>query len=188
MRALADLLRLAYSAEHAATLAYLGHAASLRDPAERAAVLAIAAEEVQHRAHLDRMMRRIGIRPSRWLELKYRLIGSGISCSCHVIGWFMPMYFAGRLESGNVVEYVRMAELIAGTPLADEHACVWEMAVVEKRHEIWFRERIAGHAWIGLFSGLFGWGPGRSRNAMPDPEPALALTGNGSSALPAPHR
>lgn len=168
MRDLARLLRLAYSAENAAALAYAGHAASVSDPVERAEITRIADEELLHRSHAARMMARIGVRPSRWLELKYRLIGRTIGLSCHVIGWFMPMYFAGRLESGNVMEYVRMADLIAGTPLADELACVREMAVVEKRHEVWFRDRIAGHAWTGAFARIFGWGPGRSFNPMDD--------------------
>ena len=37
-----------------------------------------------------------------------RSSGKIISFSCYVIGWFMPYYFAGRLESGNVCEYFVM--------------------------------------------------------------------------------
>lgn len=166
MRELHALLRLAFSAERAAELAYRGHAASLRDPAERREIIAIADEEVAHRANARRMMDALGIRPSRWLEFKYAAIGRGIGASCHVIGWFMPMYFAGRLESGNVEEYLRMSLLIVGTPVAAEHACVWEMAVVERRHEEWFLDRIRAHRWTPWFARVFAWGPGRSRNRM----------------------
>ncbi len=42
--------------------------------------------------------------------MRFHLIGRLISFSCHVIGWFMPFYFAGRLESGNVCEYFRMKQ------------------------------------------------------------------------------
>jgi hypothetical protein len=42
-------------------------------------------------------MGRYDIPPSRYYEIKYHIIGRIISCSCYVIGWFMPYYFAGRL-------------------------------------------------------------------------------------------
>ena len=160
------LLRLAYSAERAAAYAYQGHAASLRDPVERGHVAAIEAEEWLHREHAARMMRRLGITPSRWLELKYASIGRLIGASCHVIGHFMPMYFAGRLESGNVNEYLRLLELVRSTPLADESACILEMARVEKAHEVWFLERIAGHRLLPWFTRVFAWGEGRSFNGL----------------------
>ncbi len=163
---LPGLLRLAYSAERAAAYAYQGHAASVRDAAERARIAVIEAEEWQHREHAARMMRRLGVRPSRYLELKYAVIGRIIGWSCHVIGYFMPMYFAGRLESGNVNEYLRLIELVRGTALADEYACILEMARVEKEHEMWFLERVSGHPWLPRFTGLFGWGEGRSFNSF----------------------
>ena len=46
-----------------------------------------------------------GIRVSKYYELKYHVVGNFISFSCYLIGWFMPFYFAGRLENGNVCEY-----------------------------------------------------------------------------------
>ena len=164
---LPGLLRLAYSAERAAAYAYRGHASSVRDAAERARIAVIEAEEWQHREHAARMMRRLAVRPSRYLELKYAVIGRVIGWSCHLIGHFMPMYFAGRLESGNVNEYLRLIELVRGTALADEHACILEMARVEKEHEMWFLERVSGHPWLPRFTRFFGWGAGRSFNAFP---------------------
>lgn len=163
---LPGLLRLAYSAERAAAFAYRGHAASVRDVVERARIAVIEAEEWQHREHALRMMRRLGVRPSRYLEWKYAVIGRIIGWSCHLIGHFMPMYFAGRLESGNVNEYLRLIELVRGTALADEHACILEMARVEKEHEMWFLERVSGHRWLPRFTSLFGWGEGRSFNTF----------------------
>ena len=32
-------------------------------------------------------------------------IGKVLGHTCFVSGWFMPMYFAGRLESQNSIEY-----------------------------------------------------------------------------------
>ena len=166
MHSLHALLRLAYSAERAAAFAYYGHARSVRSPAKRVAISAIAGEEWLHRSELKRMMERLGIAPSQWLELHYAAIGSIIAASCFVIGWFMPMYFAGRLESGNVNEYLRMEELVVGTAIADEQGCIHQMALVEKQHEEYFLEQVRVHPALPLFQALFGWGLGRSRNPV----------------------
>lgn len=163
---LPGLLRLAYSAERAAAFAYRGHAAAVRDTAERTHIASIEAEEWLHREHAARMLRRLGLAPSRWLEVKYAVIGTLIGWSCHVIGHFMPMYFAGRLESGNVNEYLRLLALVRGTPLADEEACILEMARVEKEHELWFLGRIIGNRLLPWFTRLFSWGEGRSFNTV----------------------
>jgi hypothetical protein len=166
MDALCQLVRLAYSAERAAAFAYHGHARSLRAQPAGSEVARIAAEEWQHREHLLRIMRRLGIAASPWLELKFAFIGRCISASCLVLGRFMPMYFAGRLESGNVNEYLRMAELALGTVIADERDCILEMAWVEKRHETFFLAEVAGHPALPWFQLLFRWGAGRSFNDL----------------------
>ncbi|MBA3937905.1 MAG: demethoxyubiquinone hydroxylase family protein [Planctomycetes bacterium] len=174
-----DLLRLAHSAERAAAFAYQGHAASVRDPAERAHIARIEREEWAHRASIARMLTRRGLAPSRWREWQYACIGRVISLSCHVLGRFIPMYFAGRLESGNVNEYLLLIELTRGTALADEHPCILEMARVEKEHELYFLACVADHRLMPLFQALFGWGPGRSRNRMAEPVlPACQTAGD----------
>jgi rubrerythrin len=161
-----DLLRLAYSAERAAAFAYRGHARSVRDAGERDRICAIEDEEWAHRAHILRLMTMRGILPSTRLEITYAVIGTVISWSCLVLGHFMPMYFAGRLESGNVNEYLRLAELIEGTVLMPERACILDMARVEKEHELYFLSRIRDHRWMAVFQAVFSWGPRRSFNAM----------------------
>ena len=165
-RALHALIRLAYSAERAAAYAYQGHARSVCDPAERAAIARIETEEWQHRESLGLMLKRLGLRPSWWLEWKFAAIGRVISLSCYLIGWFLPMYFAGRLESGNVNEYLVMADLAADSPIADELPCIRHMAVVEKEHEVFFLTTVAGHPWLPLFQRVFRWGPDRCRNPL----------------------
>ena len=157
-------VRLAYSAELAAALAYGGHARSLARGRER--IREIGDEELEHRANLARMMTALGIRPSRWLELKYRCIGTAIGWSCFVLGRFLPMYFAGRLESGNVNEYLAMRALAEGSPIAHELACIDAMARVEKEHELHFLAEVAGHRLLPLMMRLFGWGPGVSFNPL----------------------
>jgi len=166
MGAFLDLTRLAYSAERAAAYAYRGHAASVRDAFEKADLLRIEREEWLHREQVGRILGKLGARPSRWLEIKYACIGKAIGLSCHMIGWFMPMYFAGRLESGNVMEYVEMEILARGHGMEDELEYIREMARVKKTHEVFFLEKAQGHWAMGLFEKPFGWGRERSYNAL----------------------
>jgi hypothetical protein len=168
MDALCQLVRLAYSAERAAAFAYRGHARSLGAQPAASAVARIEDEEWEHREHLVRIMRRLGIAASPWLELKYALIGRLIAASCVPLGRFMPMYFAGRLESGNVNEYLHMAELAIGTAIADERTCILAMAQVEKRHETYFLSEVIAHPALPWFQRLFRWGAGRSFNELVD--------------------
>jgi len=167
MDELRQLVRLAYSAERAAAFAYHGHARSLGGQPAGREVARIAAEEWQHRAHLVRIMQRLGLAASPVLELKYAVIGHLIAAACAPLGRFMPMYFAGRLESGNVNEYLRMAELARGSLIDDERGCILEMALVEKRHEDFFLAEVVGHPALPWFQRLFRWGAGRSFNDLP---------------------
>ncbi len=161
---LTSLLKLGYSAERAAAFAYQGHAGSVRNDIQKMEIKKIENEEWQHRDNLLRMMKNLGVQPSKWLEFKYYSIGKFISGSCYVIGYFMPMYFAGRLESGNVNEYLKMADLARGTVLENEIPCILEMARVEKEHEQYFLNQIQDHWMLPIFHWVFGWGPGSSYN------------------------
>lgn len=105
---LARLMQQAYSAEKAAAFAYQGHAASVRKEEEKAAIHRIELDEWEHRREVRVLMDLYGVPVSRYYEVRFHIIGRTISAACHVLGWFMPYYFAGRLESGNVCEYFRM--------------------------------------------------------------------------------
>jgi rubrerythrin len=100
---LIDLLQQAYSAEKAAGFAYQGHAGSVKDKAEKLAIRQIELDEWNHRREVLQIMQEYDIPISRYYEFRFHIIGKIISFSCYIIGWFMPFYFAGRLESGNVV-------------------------------------------------------------------------------------
>ncbi|HKC60534.1 MAG TPA: hypothetical protein VKB92_10650 [Myxococcales bacterium] len=139
------LLQLAYSGELGAARAYAGHAASLRDPAEQAALRRICREEIRHRRCLRRMLAGLGAAPDPRRESKMDLVGRSISLFCQVGGWFFPMYGAGRLESQNIREYEHAARLaaVAGCdPLIEE---LLVMAEVEWDHERFFREKASSH-------------------------------------------
>jgi len=164
---LVDHLRLAYSAEKAAAFAYIGHAASLRDPGERAYVRRIEREEWEHRDHVGRIMRHYGIPVSRWYECKYHVIGKVIGWSCHLIGRFMPFFFAGRLESGNVCEYVLMVQRFHRLGITEHDAILIAMGLTEKEHEDYFAGKVADSRWLPFFERLFAWGPQHSGNDVP---------------------
>jgi hypothetical protein len=125
---LVRLLQLAYSAEKAAAFAYIGHAGSVRNPDEKGAIRQIEMDEWQHRETVLSLMKQYEIQPSRYYEFKYHIIGRIISASCYVIGWFMPYYFAGRLESGNVCEYFIMMRYFneIGITAHDNVLYAWE--------------------------------------------------------------
>src|ERR1043166_7290825 len=95
----------AYSGELAAGYAYRGHWHSVRDTAERERIRAIEAEEWHHRELVGAMLRDLGARPNWRREVVFYCIGKCIAGICHIGGWFVPMYGAGRLERNNIVEY-----------------------------------------------------------------------------------
>jgi hypothetical protein len=162
--ALQTLLQKAYSGERAAALAYVGHAASLRDPVARAAVKQIEDDEWNHRRNLKEILDRYEIPVSRSFELRFYCIGRIISASCHVIGWFMPYFFAGKLESGNVCEYFVMLRHFHTLGIHDHDQVLYEMGIKEKEHEVYFLEQIRHNRLLPWFERVFHWGPGSTVN------------------------
>ena len=69
---------------------------------DRDAIRCIEAEEWDHRERVGRMIESLGGSPSRVRELRAFVTGSLLGFLCHVGGWFLPMYAAGKLESRNV--------------------------------------------------------------------------------------
>ncbi len=161
---LVDSLRKAYSAEKAASFAYIGHAGSLKNPAEIAAVRQIEQDEWNHRASVLEIMREYDIPVSRWYEVKYHLIGKLIGVSCYFIGRFMPYFFAGKLESGNVCEYFVMMHHFHGLGITRHDECLYEMGIKEKEHEVYFLGVIKDAKWLPLFEKVFSWGVNTSLN------------------------
>ena len=161
---LVKLLRLAYSAEKAAAFAYIGHAGSVRNQLEKTAIKQIEMDEWQHRETVLAIMRQYDIEPSRYNEIKYHIVGRVISASCYVIGWFMPYYFAGKLESGNVCEYFIMMKYFNELGITDHDAVLYEMGMKEKEHEVYFQKSLETNRLLPLFEKVFGWGNKSSSN------------------------
>jgi rubrerythrin len=163
-KALVDLLQKAYSAEKAAAFAYQGHAGSLKDKTEKASVRQIERDEWSHRKEVLAIMNLYGIPVSKFYEFRFHVIGKIISWSCYVIGWFMPYYFAGRLESGNVCEYFRMMQYFHELGILEHNHVLYEMGIKEKEHEIYFLSKIKNKKMLPVFEKVFAWGSAKSFN------------------------
>lgn len=161
---LIDLLQRAYSAEKAAAYAYIGHAGSIKSQEEKTAIKQIEIDEWNHREEVLSIMNLYNIPVSRYYEIKYAFIGRLIGASCYVIGWFMPFFFAGRLESGNVCEYFVMMHYFHEINIKDHDEALYDMGVKEKEHEVYFLEKIKNSKLLPFFEKAFSWGKERSYN------------------------
>ncbi len=161
---LVKLLQRAYSAEKAAAFAYIGHAGSLKKREDKAAVKQIEVDEWGHRENVLVIMRKYDISISKFYEVKFHLIGKIISASCYVIGWFMPYFFAGKLESGNVCEYFVMMHYFHSLGIRDHDEILYEMGMKEKDHEIYFLDQIRTSKLLPIFEKIFSWGKNSSLN------------------------
>lgn len=161
---LIDLLQMAYSAEKAAAFAYQGHAGSVKDKTEKAAIHQIEIDEWHHREEVLKIMRQYNVPVSKYYEFRFHVVGKIISFSCYIIGWFMPFFFAGRLESGNVCEYFRMMQYFHELGILEHNTILYEMGIKEKEHEVYFLGKIKHKKWLPFFEKLFGWGAGKSFN------------------------
>jgi len=151
---LIHVLQAAYSGELAAAHAYAGHWRSVSRPEERERIRAIELEELHHRELVGELLAQLGAGPSARREQVFRWVGRCLGPLCSVSGWLAPMYGAGFLERGNIVEYeiaARLAEECGHPEFVD---CLLEMAEVEWEHERYFRERVLSHRfarWIPLW-------------------------------------
>lgn len=150
-RKLIRQLRGACSGELAAGHAYRGHARSVRDAAQRERIRAIEAEEWHHRRLVQELLRELGSGPGVLREIVFWIIGHAIAAFCFVGGWFLPMWGAGRLERGNIVEYEIAAEYAVACGHPEMVDCLLTMAEVEWEHEAFFRGVIEGHWMLRLF-------------------------------------
>ncbi len=158
------LLQMAYSAERAAAFAYIGHANSVKNIDEKKAIKQIEDDEWHHRREVLKIMQEYNIPISKWYEFRFYVIGKLISFSCYVIGWFMPYYFAGRLESGNVCEYFRLKIYFNSLGITKHDKILYDMGIKEKEHEVYFYEQIKNSKLLPYFEKFFNWGPTQSFN------------------------
>lgn len=155
--ALIGILQNAYSDEVAAAYAYRGHWKSLTEGSERESIKRIEEEEWDHRRRVGEWLAKLGAKPRPAREKVFWTIGRTLGVTCHVSGWFMPMYFAGRLESQNSAEYEEAAEFAKKIGMDECVADLLDMARVEVEHEEFFRRVVANHRLLPMMKRVFGW-------------------------------
>ena len=151
------ILQNAYSSEIAAAFAYRGHWKSLKESAEKTEIRKIEAEEWHHRERVGRWLEILEAKPNRVREKIFWTIGRSLGATCFLSGWFMPMYFAGRLESGNIVEYEVAAGFAKELGMDECVEDLLDMARVEAEHEAFFRQTITGHRLLPAMKKVFRW-------------------------------
>ena len=150
-RLLIRQLQGACSGELAAGFAYRGHWKSVRDAAERDRIRIIEEEEWHHRTLVRELLHQLGANAHPLREAIFWLIGKALGGLCHFSGWFLPMYGAGKLERGNIIEYEEAALYAAACGHEEMIDCLLTMAEVEWEHELYFRERVIGHRLLRFF-------------------------------------
>ena len=158
-QSLISILQRAYSGELAAALAYRGHWISLKHDCEIEEIQQIEREEWHHRRRLRAMLSDLDATPRHGLDAFQALVGVVILIGCNMVGWFIPMYFAGRLESQNDREYEEAAvhaEALGLPTLRDE---LKAFAHLEREHEAYFLRKVTGHPALPFWQRLFHWGP-----------------------------
>ena len=151
------ILQNAHAGELAAAFAYRGHWKSLRESAEQIQIKKIEAEEWAHRANVQKWLEELGAKPNDRREKIFWTIGKTIGAACYISGWFFPMYFAGRLESQNVQEYVAAAEFARELKMPECAEEMMEMSLIEQEHEDFFRQTVANHRLLPITRKIFRW-------------------------------
>lgn len=145
LESLIHVLKNAYSGELAAAFAYEGHRKSVRSQSEKAEIEVIRLQELHHRERVGQFLVMLGAQPCRKRERKFTFIGKLISLLCHLGGWFLPMFGAGKLENSNIIEYENAARYALAADHIEMVDDLLQMAEVEWDHEKYFRQKIEGH-------------------------------------------
>lgn len=151
------ILQNAHAGELAAAFAYRGHWKSLRESDEKKQIKIIENEEWIHRENVRKWLTELGAEPRKLREAIFWTIGRSLGVLCFVSGWFFPMYFAGRLESQNIIEYEEAAKYAKELGLTDCEEEMMEMSRVEAEHEEFFRKVVSNHRLLPLTKKFFRW-------------------------------
>ncbi|MCW5959956.1 MAG: demethoxyubiquinone hydroxylase family protein [Pyrinomonadaceae bacterium] len=151
------ILQNAHAGELAAGFAYRGHWKSLRESDEKKQIKIIETEEWLHRDNVRKWLTELGAEPRRLREAVFWTIGQSLGVLCFVSGWFLPMYFAGRLESQNILEYEEAAKYANELNMKACEREMLEMSRVEAQHEEFFSRMVAAHRLLPVTKKFFGW-------------------------------
>lgn len=151
------ILQNAHAGELAAAFAYRGHWKSLRESEEKTRIKIIENEEWIHRENVRKWLEKLDASPRKLREAVFWTIGRILGVLCFVSGWFFPMYFAGRLESQNILEYEEAAKFARELGLTDCEEEMMEMSRVEAEHELFFSGVVKNHRLLPVTKKFFRW-------------------------------
>jgi demethoxyubiquinone hydroxylase (CLK1/Coq7/Cat5 family) len=151
------ILQNAHAGELAAAFAYRGHWKSVRNKDEKENIKRIEREEWEHRENNLKWLEILGAKPRTLREIVFWTIGRTLGVLCFVSGWFLPMYFAGRLESTNTKEYEDAAQFAKELEMHECFDELMEMSRKELEHEEFFRRTVANHRLLPLMKRVFRW-------------------------------
>lgn len=165
-KALVGILRYAHAGELGAAYAYRGHWRAVTAPDDVEGIRRIEEEEWAHRKMVRHMLRELGARPFFPLEILLGAVGRTVGLLCHVTGWFLPMYFAGRLEFGNVDQYEDAAFHARRLGLKGMEKTLHAMTLTEREHELFFMNKVEGHPLLPALQFILRWGPIEKRKKL----------------------
>jgi demethoxyubiquinone hydroxylase (CLK1/Coq7/Cat5 family) len=154
---LVRILQNAHAGEIAAAYAYRGHWKSVRDKEQKERIRQIELEEWDHRTRVRQWLESLNAAPRKNRERVFWTIGRSLGLLCFVSGWFLPMYFAGRLESQNMLEYKDAAEFAEELGILECVRDLRHMSEKEREHEEYFRSVVAGHWLLPSAKLIFRW-------------------------------
>lgn len=159
LKELVRILQYAHAGELGAARAYHGHWQAVTAKDEVEGIRRIEKEEWIHRGQVMRMLTRLHGKPFWPWELVIGTIGGTLGALCAYTGWFFPMYFAGRLEFGNVDQYEEAAFHAQKLGLKDMARELHAMTATEREHELFFMNKVEGHPLLPWVQFILRWGP-----------------------------
>lgn len=163
LKRLVKILQFAHAGELGAASAYRGHWKAVTATDEVEGIRRIEREEWVHRAAVARMLTTLGAKPFWPLELVIGIIGKTLGALCPLSGWFFPMYFAGRLEFGNVDQYEDAAFHTSHLGFEDMAKELHAMTQTEREHELFFMGKVEGHFLLPWVQFVLRWGPAQRK-------------------------
>ena len=139
---LVDLLQRAYSAEKAAVLLIRVIRVQLKILYIRSWSDKLEIDEWNHRQRGAHYYAAVwGFCFSKYYEFRFQCDRKIDFIFCYVIGWFMPYYFAGRLESENVCSIFVWCIIFMNLESSHDKI-LYEMGMKEKNTQIYFLQNI----------------------------------------------
>lgn len=136
------MLKLSHGIEVGAWNAYQGHWQSLTDQEEINAIKYIQEEELGHQIILEDFLEDLGSGRSAIIDFIFKYIGKTMGFLCKVLGYRLPMFGAGMIETLGVINYELVAKWASLNREYTMTEVLMEMAEVEALHKQYFKDKL----------------------------------------------